>query len=376
MAAQDLTAAALLDVQARLSALFAEGQTTPSRYERNSQVDTQTAAALLRNHVANTSPITDANGNCVGFEAHFLQGAADTLDYDGDGAELSLDCDIPSGDGIRSDKELYGLNLRKIKNRTLNDDLCGNLFRDGVAQNTRDEVASLVAENLFFGMQAIHKSLNTEFINFLDSNKTSVNNDPSLPSGITFGSSTFTINESILSTLNPDTLTDLETIAANNYMTNWFYIAGRRHFYNAFVNSQYKTLNDDQRSEIRWGQTPLSFDVKNLDSLLSGSNSFIVDPGSYIFYDHVDPALTEVPFQVDENKWEFSANDPFLMVNTASGMRPLRYTVHYQKLCSNVNISRMRNQFDHHFRIILNAGLHLAPTAADGATGILKFKSA
>jgi hypothetical protein len=64
------------------------------------------------------------------------------------------------------------------------------------------------------------------------------------------------------------------------------------------------------------------------------------------------------------------------LVNTAAGLRPLRYTVHYQKLCSTVNTSRMRNQFDHHFRIILNAGLHLAPAAADGATGILKFKSA
>ncbi|WP_289460140.1 hypothetical protein, partial [Klebsiella pneumoniae] len=74
--------------------------------------------------------------------------------------------------------------LRKIKNREVDDSLCGNLFRDGASIDMRDEAATLVARNLLQGMQAIHRSLNIEFINFLDTGKTGVNNDGSLPSGI------------------------------------------------------------------------------------------------------------------------------------------------------------------------------------------------
>jgi len=376
MAAQNMTAAALLDVQARLSALFAEGA-GPSAYELNSGIDVQTARAMLLNHVAETSPILDANGDCRGFLAYHLEGRADDLDYSGDGSDLTLDCDIPSGDGVTAVETTYDLNLRDIKNRTVSDDLCGNLFKDGVSADTRDEAATLVARNLLQGMQAIHRNLNIRFINFLDGGKTPVNNDGSLPSGITYDATDdeFDIDEAVLSTLNPDTLTEVETVAQNNDMSNWFIMAGRNHYRNAAINSQWNVLNDDQRSQVRWQQQNLYFDQKHLDAELTGKNSFIVDPASYLFYDHIDPALTQIPYEVEADKWEFFIEDPILMVNTPRGMRPLRYTVHYQKLCANVNISSMRNRFVHRFRIILNAGLHLAPAAADGHTGILKFVS-
>lgn len=376
MAAQNLTAAALLDVQARLTALFDEG-VGPSAYELNSNLDVLTARAMLMNHIADTVPITDANGNCRGFAAYNLEGRADTLDYEGDGSDLSLDCDLPSGDGLQVSETTYNFNLPKVKNREVKDELCGNLFRDGVSADTRDEAATLVARNLLQGMQAIHRSLNIDFINFLNTGKTGVNNDSDLPSGLNFNTGTdiFEIDESVLSTLNAGTLTEIETVAQNNDLSAWFIIAGRNHYRNAAIDSQWKVLNDNQRSEVRWQDNRLFFDQKRLDSTLTGKNSFVVDPGSYLFYDHIDPGLSQVPFEVEADKWEFFIEDPILMVNTARGMRPLRYTVHYQKVCANINLARMRNQFIHRFRIILNAGLHLAPPAADGHTGILHFKS-
>lgn len=374
MASQNVTAAALYDIQASLNTLFAADATTPSRYERISQVST--ANALLTNQTANVSPLLDAMGNCLGYRAYHLTGADSELDYDGDGDDLTLSCDITSGSGVQATESIYNLNLRKVKTRTVNDGLCGNLFRDTVNRDLAQEAATLVAENLFFGMQAIHNSLNLEFINFLDTNRTTVNNDSNLPTGIAYSSTTFVITENTLSTQNPDTLTDIETIALNNDLRSWFFVGGRKHFYNAFINSQYKVLNDDQRSEARWGQTPLFFDVKMLDSTLSGANSFVVDPGSYIFFNHTDPALTNDPFQVEDNHWEFVVDDPVLMVRVNGVMQPLRYTVRYQKVCDTVNKNRMRSEFEHHFQIILNAGLHTAPAAADGHSGILKFKSA
>lgn len=377
MAEQNVTAAALVDVQAKLTELFAPNA-GPSGYELQSSLDVLTARAMLMNHVADTQPITDQNGNCRGFVAYNLEGRADTLDYDGDGADLTLDCDIPSGDGLQVSATTYDFNLRKVKNREVKDELCGNLFRDGASIDMRDEAATLVARNLLQGIHAIHRGLNTDFITFLNTNKTGVNNDSDLPSGIDFSTSTdlFTIDESILSTLNPDTLTEIETIAQNNDMSAWFIIAGRHHYRNAAINSQWNVLNDNQRSEIRWQDNRLFFDQKKLDATLTGKNSFVVDPGSFLFYDHIDETLSQDPYEVEADKWEFFIEDPILMVNTPRGLRPLRYTVHYQKVCANVNLARMRSQFLHRFRIILNAGLHAAPPAADGHTGILRFKSA
>lgn len=374
MAAQNLTAAALLDLQGRISEIFAEG-IGPSSYDRNYSIDIQTARAMLRNHVAETSPLKDAFGNCQGFKVYHLRGREDSLYYSGDGDTLRLDCEIPSGDGVIALETSYSLNAIDIVNREVDDALCGNLFRDNVSADTRDEAATLIARNLEYGVHTIGRNLNRRFINLLNTGKTPVNKDTSLPTGITYNVATdeFEINETLLPTNNPDTLTEVETVAQNNDMTNWFIIAGRNHYRNAAINSQWKVLNDDQRSEIRWQQQNLYFDQKNIDSILGGKNSFVVDPGSYIFYDHVDDGLSFEPVQVDYNTWEFMLEDPVLMVNTPRGPRPLRYTVHYQKVCGDVNTTRMRNQFKHRFRIILNAGLHLSPPGPGGHTGILKF---
>lgn len=375
MAAQDLTAAALLKVQARLEELFAPGQSTPSRYERVDHVGT--ARAMLANNIARTMPITDAIGKCRGYSAYHLTGAQDTAAYWGTGSGLSLGCDVLSGDGVVATETQYSFNTIGVVNRTVDDDLCGNLFKDPASRVIADEAATIVAENLAFAMQTIRKNLNAKFITFLDGNRTPVNNDGNLPAGVAYSGTTFVVTESGTFTMqNPDTLTDLEAIAINNDMTNWFFVGGRYHFYNATINSQFNVLNDDQRSEVRWGQTPLFFDIKNLDSTLSGKNSFMVDPGSFLFFDHVDADLSEVPLQVSDEYFEFAINDPVLSVLDNGRLRPLRYTVRYQRACNGVNTSRMRVTKDHNFEVILNAGLHVAPPAADTHTGILKFKSA
>jgi hypothetical protein len=377
MAAQNVTAAALLNVQARLQALF-NPEAGPSQYEKNSQIDVQAARAVLENHIADTSPITAANGDCRGFEAFHLVGRSDTLFYDDDGDDLTLDCDIPSGDGVTAVKTTYDLNLRKVVLREVNDDLCGNLFQDSTSDpESAARAATLVAENLMHGLMTIHRSLSIDIINFLDANKTPTNNDGSLPSGITFsGSDEFEIDETILSTLNPDTLTEVETIVQNNDLTSWFILAGRNHYRNAAINSQWNVLNDDQRSEVRWAQTGIFFDQKHLDAELTGKNSFVIDPASFLFYAHADERLTATPRETHPDFFVFYLDDPILRVNGPRGLQPVRYTVHYQKICSGINNSTMLPNYDHRFRILLNAGLHPAPAAADGHTGILKFVSA
>lgn len=374
--AQDLTAAALLDVQAQLESIFTAEATTPSRYPWVNHLGT--ANGMLQNHMANIDPIRNSNGDCIGFNVYHLEKGTATLDYDGDGTNNGLACDVLSGEGATAVETTYDFNILKVKNVEVDDNVCGNFFKDPVMGVNNEQVATLIANRLNSAMWAIRSSLNTTCINFFDANKTAVNNDSSLPTGVAFSGGTFTVTESTLPMNDPDTLTDLEAIALNNDMVNYFFMSGRYHFYNARRNSQYHQLNDNERDVIRWGDTAIFFDIKNLDATLSGKNTFAVDPGAYLFYNHVDENLSQVPFLASpaDNLYEFIIDDPIMVVRENGVFRPLRYQVAYQKVCNNVNATTLRRTYTHRWEVKLHAGLHAAPPSEDGHTGILKFKSA
>lgn len=323
---------------------------------------------MLMEHNAITRAISDDTGNCIGHRVYWPKVGDTTLDYNGDKStpSLSLACTIPSGTGPVTAAKTYSHNLALIKRVELDDNLCGNLF----------QFTELAAERLAAGTLAIRKALNTKFINFLDTNKSAVNNDASLPSGMTFGSSMFSVDNSILDLQNPDTLTDLDAVMLNNEIEDWFYVSGRYNFYNARVNSQYHRLNDTERDHIRFDDYDMYFDIKSLDSTLSGSNTFAVGRGSYVFWDHVDGGLSQIPQEVDERTFEYFVDDPMLMVNANGVMRPLRYSVRYQYVCDAVNNTRMRQTNIHRWEIILHGGLWVAPAGSSGETGIMKFKKA
>lgn len=373
--AQNLTASALVEVQARLEELFAPGQSTPSRYPWVEHLGT--ARGMLENHRAAVGPVVDNLGRCVGYKVYHLEKGSATLDYDGDGSAHGLVCDIVSAEGVASVESTLAFNMLKVKNIEVSDDICGNLFADP-GRNGTEQAATIIAQRLNHAMNSLRKGLNASFITFLNANKSSVNNDASLPTGITFGTSLFTVTETTLSMNDPDTLTDLEAIAINNDMTDYFFVAGRNHFYNARRNAEYHALNDNERDVIRWGDTPIYFDIKNLDSTLSGKNSFIVDPGAFIFFNHVDEGLSFIPEMVSEadNLFEYIVEDPILRFNNGGMIEPIRYQLAYQKICNNVNASTLRRTFTHRWEVKLHGGLYAAPPAEDTHTGILKFKSA
>jgi len=364
--ATNVSASALLDAQARLTSLFGAGQDTPSRYEYRSKVIT--ADALLREHSANTMPVTDAVGNCIGYRVYWPTVGNQTLDYNGDGTTPSFapGCTLTSGAGPTTSAKTYTHNMYMQKVVELDDDLCGNVF----------DVPTLIAERQAAGMLAIRKALNTKFINFLNDNKTTYNADGSLPSGISFAAGTFSVNNTLLDLQSPDTLTDLDTVMLNNEVDEWFYVTGRRNFYNAIVNSDYHRLNDDERDQIRFDDYTMYTDHKSLDSTLSGDNTFGVGKGTYVFWDHTDSELTTVPMQVEDNKWEYYVEDPFLLVNVGGVLRPLRYNVFYHRVCQDTNTSRMRRTHVHRWEITLFGGMWVAPAGSNSETGIFKFKRA
>jgi len=372
MAAQNLTASALTYVQARLENLFAPGQSTPARYPWvNHQA---TAAAMLSEHTAQTSPILNAQGQCVGYRVYWLKKGDDTIAYNSTPGSFSFDCTIPSGQGPVSEEKIYTNNFAIVSRIEVDDDLCGNVFRNP-GSTLAEQASAVIAERFQTGLKDIRDALNTKFVNFLDTNKTSVNNDSTLPTGVAFGSSTYTVTESTLSMQEPDTLTDLDAIAINNDLTDYFYVAGRKHFYNAKVDAAFRVQNDAERDHIRlldgngWR---MYHDIKNLDSTLSGSNSFVVDPGSYVFWDFVNDERSMTPVEVDDDTYEYFMQDPVLNFQG----RPLRVNVRYQRTCNGGNTTQMTTTSTHRWELILHGGLYVAPPSEDTHTGIMKFKSA
>jgi hypothetical protein len=310
-----------------------------------------------------------ADGECVATQVHWLTKGATSLSYTGTGTSpsLSLSCDIAAGEGAISNSQTYNNNVVEIANVNILDNVCGNIF----------DFQTLSAAQLARAMFDIRASFNARAITFLDGAKSAVNSDADVTAGnvdgVSFASSVFDVSSTVLSWNNPDTLTVLDTIVANNAMDTAFWVGGRNSFYNAIVNSQYHRLNDNERDQVRFDDYNMFFDVKNLDSSLTGKNLFAVGEGSYLFWNTEVYDSTQFT-QIDETKWVAMVPDPIWKYKNGTGqLVPVMYNVVYQKVCSARNSSTLKHQISHKYEVRLQGGLVQAPASETNHTGILKF---
>lgn len=368
MAAQNVSTGDLNDVQILLSEMYAGD--TPSKYPFKDFIGT--ARAILENNDGRPSTtMVTANGECIGTQVHWLTKGATSLRYSGTGSSpsLSLSCDLAAGEGAIADSQTYENNVVKISNVNILDNVCGNIW----------DFQQLSAHQLARAMFDIRASLNASCITFLDGAKSAVNNDADVTAGnvdgVDFTSSVFNVSSTVLPWNDPDSLTVLDTIIANNAMDTAFWVGGRNSFYNAIVNSQYHRLNDNERDQVRFDEYNMFFDVKNLDSTLTGKNLFGVGVGSYLFWNTEVYDSTQFT-QIDENKWVAMVPDPVLRYKNSTGaLVPVMYNVVYQKVCSARNSSSLKHQMSHVYEVRLQGGLVQAPASEDNHTGILKFMS-
>lgn len=361
----NLTVSALLDAQARLSEIIAGD--TPSGYPKN--VAKETARALLREHNARVSPVLQGRPGStaqkfVGMRVYWLKTGSMALDYNGDGGvDFTPDCEVEAGAGSESDTTTYTNNLYMQKIVETEDDLSENLY----------EIEELVAERLLTARLSILQGLNTRMVNFLNSNKTGVNDDAETIDGVNFNAGVFEIDPTIINMREWQALTDLDAIMANNRIQEWFYISGRHNFFNAVKDARYLRRDDDKRSESAFDDYNMYFDQRALDSTLNGRFTFGVGRGTYVFWDRTDAPRT--PIQVSDNAWEYFIEDPEIMLMDNGRMRPLRYNVRYQKICTGVSKVSMRSTYRHVWEFTLFGGLYPAPASESGNTGLLAFKS-
>lgn len=361
--AQDVSASAQFAVQAKLMEMFSGD--TPVNYQYKQGYES--AKAILGNNAARTSEVL-VNGQCIGEKIYWLEKGADSVVYDGDGTALTLPCDLTAGEGVASNTKTYDDNVRIVSRVEVDDNLCNNLYT----------FAELGAERLKVAIFDIRKRLNTKTITFLDANK-GLNFDPEHvdtvagDDGITYTAATKDFTAAGSKFQDPDFLTDIRALVENNDIDNYFLLSGRWNFYNAFVNSNYHRLNDTEKHHMRFDDFNMHFDSRHFDSTLTGKNTFAIGAGTYAIWNRV--WSTPEPVQIKDNSFEFHIIDPDLMINVGGVLQPVKYEVYYQRICTSGNTNGKRT-FIHRWEVKFLGGLHEAPTAVTGQTGILKFKQA
>lgn len=363
--ATTLTDSVLNNVQMKIERWFDENTPSKQPYMQPAY----TAKAMFMKNMARTT-FREQGDKYVGVDIKWLKLGSTTADYDGDGTtpSFTVPSDLGSGAGPESDTKTYTNNVKVQKLVEIDDnELSANLYN----------LDELIAERLMAAMLSVRLTLNSRWITFINANRTGINNDGNLPTGLTFDAvdDEFDIDTGVFDMQSPRTLTDLDALARNNLMEGYFMLNGRRHFYNVYVDADYRKLNDNEREFIRIGETDMMFDIKNLDATLTKNNTFLIQNGAYAAWDYIHSSITRTPTQYKDNAFQYFIEDPMVMINDNGRLRPIRYNVYYQRKDQAGNGDTMRRGYTHVWEVTYNGGIWVAPPNEDGHTGILKVVS-
>lgn len=373
-AAQDLTASVLNRIQMKIGDVFTSGATPMLDLDPNLN-KAGTIGPLLENTNASMDPITK-DGTCVGMDVKHIDGA-----FAADDEVLtdfsSEDCALTPDNYPATVSTSYDHNIFEQESIAVSDGDCNNLFNNTAGTKT-GRVTELIAQQLALAIISLRTKLNAAGIAFLAAGATGVNRDLNLPTHITFDGVTdeFQVDQDGFFQA-PESFTDIDAVASNNDLPNYFVISGRNNFYNNVVDSRFLRLNDNQRSLARWDTQmntgPLFFDINALDSTLTGSNTFVIMPGSYAMWNVGLYSPTPMVVDPSTNLYVSTIPDPGgLMIFEDGRLRPVLYNIHYQYTCTGTDVLG-RNIFQHVWQIRFLGGMAYAPAATDGHTGILHF---
>lgn len=377
--ANTLTSAALLDIQAMIGEVF-QGD-TPNKYPYNEPG--HVAAGLMERNSARLDPVLTQGGLVRGFDVHYLTPGSSTITQNDAPATVkaALDCDVDAGQFPTSAVETYNHNKAIVANVTVDDDVAGSLFNDSPLSTGRERVTTLIQERFLKAFKDMRLALDQWSIDFLHASRTPVNNDGTLPSTITFNATDDRFESAAANFQDADFLTDIDALVANNDIMNYFMVSGRRNFYNAVTNSDFRRANDNERYLTRFDTADMFFDIRNMDARLATATSqpgagftFCVGEGTYAMWNYADEKPSPVLTDSAKGTWAFTVTDPLLMINFNGVLQPVTYEVLYQKVCVNRD-NLLRQYWDHRFEIRFLGGLAKAPAASDTHTGILELMS-
>lgn len=381
MAAQNIAVSALTDVLLDLEDVLGDtGYRNGDMVRKDIRGHAPTASILMENNTSRTIPILEGEA-CIGVKVDYLRPSVDDAEILAPGATFStLTCDVATGDGAQAERMTLANNIyASVPSITVSFDQCNNVFIDPNSRGASYlEGIRVFTVQIAAAMAKMREVLNERYAGFVVTLATPVNRDLNLPSRITFNA--LTDQFYCTTDINGDpffqsarSFTDLQILAENNDMGNFFALSGRANYANLNQDAVFDQLNDNGRYLTRVGAFPFQFDTRTLDTLTGTNSTFLIENGSYITWNV--PALhgTE-PTLVSSSPnelYEMSVTDPNLLINENGTLRPVTYQVLMKKACLSTRTANGSVRFGFNMEMRYIGGLYKSPAAADTHTGVL-----
>ena len=373
-----VTAGVLLDLQNLYRDMYSPDSDSPHKQPVRTTFDT--AIPLFERNRARVSPVL-INGEERSVQLNYQVYADDeTPDINGDSSDVGTSCAVSAGDFPTTAKQDYDNNIIIRETVSVDDNLTNNIWKNGVNMGHHKDVdaAILVANQIEVAIARIRAGINARMITYLNASRTPVSIDGNLPDNVVFDGTAdaFMVADTTLFQ-NVDFLTDVDAIAKNERLGGeYFFINGRRAWYNSVINSDYYRRNDNGRNQVRFDDFDMYFDIAKLDATLGDINSFVVSPGAYAVWNsfYSGAAPEEISLDTDANRrFVYYIEDPALMIWENGSLRNVRYEVVYVNGCGGRRQISQRFWNNHTFEITFHGGFQAAPASATTHTGILKF---
>lgn len=323
---------------------------------------TPTISALAENQGMKSQLVFEDGGEiCTGFKAWWIGGKDHTLDHNSTTARSFAACGPATGVDLDSKSITYTIDKHLEVDVMCSDNLCANDI----------DFQMLATKTLLSAMKANRDALNTAGIDFLEANN--MTNASSYGGYTQAGDITY-----IPGTWDSSILALFKIHAAQNQIQNYRIINGTNlaeHFYN----SQFTTLNDNQRSFMAQLQSVgMDWDLIDLDANVGSPASFLYNPNMIGFVNMVNyntPVPTPIPGL--DNVFGYYIEDPVLKYKHISPtgavtMKPVRYDVVYAATCDGISTNGKRTS-THKWEVAFRGSLTLGPATTAAETTILQF---
>ena len=366
MAAGDFTASTSLTIQAMMEDAIAGGNQANAEFQR----PVVTAQAITTNQTSEIREILQGDV-CVGYKVMWQKGTTDAAAYSGAISGDTLNCTI-TGTQLESDSKTYNVDNHVRTNVAVSTDDCGNDMK----ANTRRMKA---LEKAFNNNRV---AFNTVAVNFLQA-QMQVNQDSGV-TGINRGNGAWAVNADtktievrLSDTQDEKALAFVDAVLQNNDISNYFFVHGRSNWYELFHNAAYTRQNDNERSIFAtFANRDHYFDLRYLDSTLTGSNTFAVNPASLVFLNKAGYENREAQnISTTDGLWAWSMPDPVWNWRGPDGnIIPVVHTILMTRACTGRDANGLP-VFTENYEVTTKYELEYGPAGRNGETGIMKFAS-
>ena len=348
MAAGDFTASVSNRAIIQLNQMF----NTPNHTQVETLEPAMSAKALLSRHRARTSPML-VNGKCVGVKAWYQRGAHNPI------TEAPTTCATPSGVFHETlsqnyDNEMLAGDSQKVRTERCNNEL---------------DFATEYAYAMRVAIASCRKQLNNKVIaRVLAQAQT---NFATLPDSWTASGAEIQVPKEQFVW---DNLGEFEYVASNNLLGGQYFALTGRNFYNEFkLATAYGNSPEGQARMMMFGDYPMYFDARYLDSETAKQATFFIEENAYAFWNYFSGSSVPEEVSVGSNgrKFRFFYPDPELMYNDGGVMRPVTYQIETEVACATRN-ANLEIQADHTIFVHLVGGFKFSPNGVDSEANVTK----